>query len=81
MAKRQMRLTDFMPERLKNRKLADETRYEKTAETPDKPSQMSTSGSSTTKKRARNFQKEWLGKFSWLCEANGNMKFLDNYSI
>ena len=50
-----MRLTDFMPESLKSRKLADETRSEKTAETPDKPSQSnvepepSTSCSNTTK--------------------------------
>ena len=71
MAKRQMQLNDFMPESLKKRKLADETRSEKTAETPDKPLQSdvetepSTSRSNTTKKRARNFQKEWLGKFSW----------------
>ena len=79
-----------MPESFKNRKLADETRSEKTAETPDKPSQSnvepepSTSGSNTTKERARNFQKELLGKFSlshWLREANRNMKFRDNYSI
>ena len=39
MAKHQMWLTDFMQESFKNRKLADETRSEKTAETPDKPSQ------------------------------------------
>ena len=76
-----MRLTDFMPESFKNRKLAEETRSEKTAETPDKPSQSnvepepSTSGSNSTKKRARNFEKEWLGKLSWLREANGNVKF------
>ena len=36
MAKLQLRLTDFMPESFKNRKLAEETRSEKTAETPDK---------------------------------------------
>ena len=80
MAKRQMRLTDFMSGSFKNRKIADKSGSEKSAETPDKPSQSnvepkpSTSGSNTTKKRARNFQKEWLGKFSWLREANGNMK-------
>ena len=39
MARRQMRLTDFMLESFKNRKLADETKSEKTAKTPDKPSQ------------------------------------------
>ena len=39
MAKCQMPLTNFMPESFKNRKLADETRSEKTAETPDKPLQ------------------------------------------
>ena len=36
MAKPQMRLIDFMRESFKNSKLADATRSEKTAETPDK---------------------------------------------
>ena len=72
MAKRRMRLTDFMSGKVTNRKVADEIELQRTVKTPNRsrllrpPKQV--------RKRTEHFRKSGLIKFPWLQESDGSMK-------